>query len=113
MRLALVHLGTDEQARELFAKYKLDDVARFSDPDKNIYREFELKRGNPISLILHPKIWWRGLKAIFAGYGAGKPVGDPWQMPGAVLLEQGQVVRSYNYKTVADLPNFQELYASK
>ena len=46
VRLALVHLAPDEDARELFAKYGLEDVTRFSDPDKKIYGEFGLGRGS-------------------------------------------------------------------
>ena len=44
MRLVLVHMGTDEQAEELFARYGLADALRLADPDRTLYREFALTR---------------------------------------------------------------------
>jgi hypothetical protein len=108
VRLALIHLGTDEQAAAMFAKYDLADVARFSDPEKKLYAGFGFTRGGA-KAFLAPRVWWRGLKGLLKGHGFGKPVGDPLQMPGAVLLENGKAVRTYRYETVADMPDFEEI----
>ena len=108
VRLALVHLGSDRQAADMFARYDLADVARFSDPEKRLYAEFGFTRGG-VKAFLAPRVWWRGLKGLLKGHGVGKPVGDPLQMPGAVLLDGGDAVRTYRYETVADMPDFEQL----
>ena len=108
MRLALVHLAPDEQAAELFAEHGLDDVARFSDPQGELYAKYHLGRGG-LRQILGPRVLWRALRALFKGHGVGRPVGDPRRMPGAFLLDQGAIKRAFRPDTVSDRPDYEEL----
>jgi hypothetical protein len=108
VRLALVHLGTDEQAAELFSKFGLGDVARFSDPKAELYAEYHLGRGGARE-IFAPRVVGRALGALFRGHGVGKPVGDPRQMPGAFLLEKGEIKRAFRPEKVSDRPDYEAL----
>jgi peroxiredoxin len=105
-RIVLVHMSNEEQASRLFRRYGLDDVLRISDPDRCLYRAFGLNRGSFISLF-GPKVCLRGLQAgILERHGAGRMVGDGFQMPGIFLVYHGQVLRSYRHQTAADRPKY-------
>lgn len=103
--LALVHMISDETAARFFAKYDLADVPRFSDPDRSLYRAFDLQRGS-LWQLLGPPVWWRGAKAFFAGHGVGPLQGDGFQMPGTFVLRRGQVVQAFRNKTSGDRPEY-------
>ncbi len=107
-RLALVHMISDEAAASFFAKYGLDDVARFSDPDRKLYQAFELQRGN-LGQLLGPSVWWRGAKAFFSGHGVGRLQGDGFQLPGTFIIHHGRIVQSFRNKTAADRPEYAQM----
>lgn len=105
MRLVLVHMATDGEARDFFARYGLDEVDRISDPERRLYGAFQLERAR-LGQIFSLRVIGRALKALFSGHGIGKPVGDPRQMPGAFLVHDGRVVEAFRPPTVADAPDY-------
>jgi peroxiredoxin len=106
VRLALVHMGDNESAGRVFARYGLEDVDRFSDPQRRLYRAFGLMRANFWQLF-GPKVWWRGFQAaVLARHGLGKLVGDGFQMPGAFLIYRGNLLVSFRHRTAADRPDY-------
>jgi peroxiredoxin len=110
--IAVVHMGVEnEKTAQFFAAYKLADVNRFSDPEQKLYRAFELKRGNFWQL-LGPSVWWRGAKAFFSGHGIGKLNGDGFQMPGAFIIRDGQIIKQFRHATAADRPDYAGLACS-
>ena len=44
--IVLVHMASDNEAQELFARYDLADVPRISDPSGGLYEAFGLARGS-------------------------------------------------------------------
>ncbi len=109
VRIALVHQGSDAQARSLLANYGLDDLPRVSDPERYLYRAFGLGRGDLLKLA-GPTVWWRGFQAaVLEGHGFGRVVGDAFQMPGVFLIFHGEVLRSYRHQTAADRPDYLRL----
>src|SRR5690606_10400030 len=60
--IVLVHMGTDEDARHLSARYGLDDVPRVRDPEQRLYGAFELKTGT-LWQLLGPRVVARGIAA--------------------------------------------------
>ncbi|MDX1962599.1 MAG: peroxiredoxin-like family protein [Pirellulales bacterium] len=109
IRLALVHMGREDQhTARFFAAYQLDDVDRYSDPERQLYRAFELSRGNFWQL-LGPAVWWRGAQAFFRGHGIGWLNGDGMQLPGVFLLRAGRVIREFRHRTAADRPEYATL----
>lgn len=108
-KLAVVHLGAeDTHTQKFFAAYGLSDIDRFSDPAKELYQAFELKRGT-IGQLLGPTVWWRGMLAFFRGNGLGMLNGDGLQMPGAFVIRDSQIVKAYRHATAASRPDYAEL----
>lgn len=107
--MAFVHMGSEEEAKAFFARYGLADVARISDPEAKLYRQFGLKRGNWWQL-LGPTVWWRGFQSfILSGHKVGKLVGDGFQMPGVFLVDHSQLIREFRHDTSADRPDYEAL----
>ncbi|MCA9424249.1 MAG: AhpC/TSA family protein [Candidatus Omnitrophica bacterium] len=102
-----VHMSDDEaEVQALFAQYGVEDCSRVSDPQRNLYRAFGLRRGT-ILQVLGPKVMWRGfVSAILKGYGFGMPKQDPLQLPGIFLLHHGKVLKDFRHETSADHPDY-------
>jgi peroxiredoxin len=108
-RLVLVHMGSEQHGSQFFEKYGLESVPQISDPKKNLYRAFGLRRGS-LGDLFGPKVWLRGFEAAILGrHGVGRLVGDGFQMPGAFLLFHGEVVRGYRHQSAADRPDYMAL----
>lgn len=106
--LVLVHQNTEPEAKEFFAMYGLEDVPRISDPERALYRAFDLKRGS-LWQIFGPKVWWRSIVALVGGHRAGRVAGDAFQMPGAFLIDSGVIVSAHRHRSQADRPDYDEL----
>ncbi|MEM7205288.1 MAG: SelL-related redox protein [Planctomycetota bacterium] len=105
-RLVLVHMSTENEARDLFNKYGLQEVTGISDPDRVLYRAFALRRGSPTQL-LGWSVWKRGWEAgVRQGHGIGWLRGDAAQMPGAFVVSRGHVVAQFIHETAADRPDY-------
>lgn len=112
-RLVLVHMGSEQQGARFFERYGLETVPQISDPKRNLYRAFGLRRGT-LSDLFGPKVWIRGFEAAILGrHGVGRLVGDGFQMPGAFLLFHGEVVRSYRHQSAADRPDYMALVTGR
>lgn len=106
VRLAVVHMGDEAAGLALTSPYGLEDISRINDPSCSLYRAYELERGR-ITQLLGPAVWWRGfLAAIVDRHGVGPAGGDGFQMPGAFLVRNGKVVKSFRHKTAADRPDY-------
>jgi peroxiredoxin len=109
--IALAHMVSNDEAGRFFKAYGLDDVPRFSDPQRTLYEAFDLHRGNFWQLI-GPSVFWRGMKAFFSGHGAGRIRGDVAQLPGTFVVHRGQIVEAFRNKTAADRPDYAEMAES-
>lgn len=106
VRLAFVHMSSEEEADDFFVDHGLADVARVSDPKQIVYRAFGLERGS-WGQLFGPKVLWRGIQAGFLeGRGVGRPVGDAFQMPGVFVIFHGEVLRAYRHQSAADRPDY-------
>lgn len=101
-------MGSAEQGRDFFARYGLQDVHRFGDPDGSLYRAFGLARV-PFWVLFNPKLLRRGLESFRAGHRQGMNAGDAFRMPGVFLLYKCKVVRAYRHESMADRPDYLEL----
>ncbi len=109
VRLGIVHMSECARAEEMLKKYGLKDVAQFSDPEKKLYEEFELRRGSPKQLF-GPKVLWRGLQAlVLEGHFNGKIEGDGFQLAGVFLIHKGKLLKSFRHRTAGDRPDYLEL----
>jgi len=105
----LVHLGTEVQARMLFARYGLDDLPRVSDPTARLYRSLGLGRGRFLQLV-GPAAWVRGFRSVvIERHGLSGLAGDGFQMPGVFLIRDGRVESSFVHRVSSDRPNYSDL----
>jgi peroxiredoxin len=109
VRIVLVHLIPDDNAAEMFfARWRLHDVPRISDPQQQVYRAFGLARGT-LWQVLGLGVWWPGVKAILRGHLPGKPQGDIFQLPGAFVVHQGKIVQAFRAATSAEKADLLEM----
>jgi peroxiredoxin len=106
VRLVFVHMGGEAYAARLLARHGLAGALRIHDRGRTLYRAFGLRRGG-LGEVLGPSIWWRALRAgVLEGHGFGRKRGDGFQLGGAFLLHQGEVVRSFRNATAATRPDY-------
>lgn len=115
VRIAAVHMGTEEQAQELLSLFDLNDVERFSDPERRLYNAFGLER-TTLGQLLAPTSWLgmvrAGLKSQFLpGKKLKGIVGDVLQMPGVFLLHEGRIVGDFKPHRVDNRPEYLEMAA--
>jgi peroxiredoxin len=106
--LAFVHLGTEEKARWFFKPYDMLDVPRFSDPEGRLYQAFGLLRAE-LRQYLNSESILRMLGAWLRGHFVGFPAGDIERMPGAFLIDRGEIQKAFRHKLVSDRPDYLSL----
>lgn len=102
--IVLVHMTDEDGGAKCLNRYGLCDLPHISDPCRHLYRAFGLKRGT-LTELFGPRALMRGV-GLLPKYGAGRMLGDGFQMPGVFLLYHGEVVRSYRHQSVADRPEY-------
>lgn len=109
VRIALVHMASDRQAELVFRMYGLEDVARFSDPDRSLYQAMGLRRASMREL-LSTELFKRGIEACVRDrHAMGIPRGDPMQMPGVFVLHRGLILASHVHQHPWDRPDYRTL----
>lgn len=103
--IVVVHMQTDEEARALFTRYGLADVMRISDPDQKLYQAFELQRGS-FWQVMGPKSVLRAFASLGKGHLAAVPTADIFQLPGAFLIANGEIINAFRAQTSSDRPDY-------
>ncbi len=112
VRIVVAHFGRPSAMAALMKRYGIGDVDRISQPEHALYRAFGLKRGT-LGQVLGARTWWRGVRAaLLAGHGFGLPEGDPFQMPGAFVLNRSGVAAAFRHRSSADRPDYLALVRS-
>ena len=104
--VVLVHMSDDARMGAYAARYGLQETARVSDPARDLYRAFELRRGT-LGELFGPRVWVRGfLAGVLGRHWVGRLEGDGFQMPGAFLLRDGRITRAFRHADAADRPDY-------
>jgi hypothetical protein len=107
--VVIVHMGTPEEGRAFMRE--LPAAAGFemvSDPKRMLYSAAGLPEGS-VGQILGPRVMLRGAIALLTGHRVSKPIGDPRQMAGVLLLHRGEVIHQRITKDIADVPDYQAM----
>jgi peroxiredoxin len=109
VHIVFVHMGSFEEGLRFFEHYGLGDIDHVSDPKRELYQAFGLKRGN-LNQMFGVKNWWRGFEAgVLNSHAAGKAVGDVWQMPGVFLVHKGEIIRAHRHEFAGDRPDYENI----
>lgn len=108
-QIAFVHMEPDEElARNLFAKYGVEDLPRICDSEQVLYRAFEVGVGR-FRQLMSWRIIWRGFRAaILNRHGFSRVRGNAFRLPGAFVLRDGEVIHRYHPRDAADHPDYSE-----
>ena len=99
--------GSPDASRKFFDSH-WPEARAVSDEQRRFYTAFSLVLWGWMQLI-HPAIWWRGVKAFIKGYFTGRPHGDVRQMPGMYLVRDGRVLWRHESRHSADRPDYRLL----
>lgn len=111
-RPIVVHMGNLQQGLEFLNRYGCEGVDQVSDPDRRLYRALELKLGT-LSELFGGQAFWRALgEGTLFRFGFGRLTGNPLQMPGAFVIRNGQIVKSFRHKSSGDRPDYAGLACS-
>jgi len=102
-----VHLGSVDDG-DAFFEWADPQARAVADPGARLYKAFGLGRGG-VKELFGPAVWACGLRAGRKGHTVGRPVGDPFRMPGFVLVEGGRVVWRHDPRHAGDHPDFRSI----
>lgn len=107
--LLFVYQGDEQAGEEFFQRY-WPEARAVSDPKNRLYEAFGLERAG-FRELFNPEVMACSISAASKGNFVGKPVGDARMMPGAFLIENGEVVWQHTYRHIADHPDFASVRA--
>ena len=109
----VVHMGgTHEEIFDLLQKYNLENLKTVSDPSCNLYKAFNFARGN-ITQLFGFNVIKQALVSLFKNnHGIGKLNGDGFQLGGAVVIHNSEMIYHYPTKDAADSIPFDEVNSS-
>ena len=109
-QVVLVGMGTPSESAQFAAKFNVPFPIA-ADPQKKLYRKFELKQMSTFGLF-SPSVALKGVAAIVGGHGIGMPQGDVRQLPGVFIINTaGQIVFSHFSSSPADHPDVETIIA--
>lgn len=104
-RVVFVHQGDLDRAGEFFGKF-WPGACAISDVERALFGEFGVGRGSAGQLC-GPRVLACGMKALLKGHGVGRPVGDPFMMPGIFLISpEGHILARHHFEHAGDHPDF-------
>lgn len=102
LRVVFVHMHSEAMAAQYFAGYGVGDAARISDPHHGLYEAFALARVRPTHW-LNRSVIARYFEAIFRrGHRPGYVGGDVLRMPGAFIVRDGAIVKSFRPASLSE-----------
>ena len=110
-QVVLVGMGTPSESAKFAAKFDVP-FPIVADPQKKLYRKFELKRMSTLGFF-SPRVALKGVAALAGGHGMGMPQGDVRQLPGVFIIDTaGQIVFSHFSSSPADHPDPKTILAA-
>lgn len=103
--IVFVHMQTEAEAQALFARYKLVDLPRISDPEQKLYQAFDLQRGSAWQ-VMGPANVLPAIGSIFRGNLSAIPTADIFQLPGAFLIRDGQIINAFRARRSSERPDY-------
>ena len=110
-QVVLVGMGTPSESAQFAAKFNVP-FPIVVDPQKKLYRKFELKQMSTLGFF-SPSVALKGVAAIVGGHGIGMPRGNARQLPGVFIINTaGQIIFSHFSSSPADHPDAETIIAA-
>lgn len=94
---------------EAFVEESGLDVPLYTNPGREVYEALGAKRPGVLAL-LHPRLWWNGLRVALRGFWPRRTQGDAAQLGGVFLVRQdGTMPFAYRSDLAGDHPSNDEL----
>ncbi len=107
--VVFVHMHPEPQAAEFFARYGVQDLQRVSDPNRTLYRAFEVPKAQPLSW-MSPGALRHYLSAMVrGGHWPWLVGGDVGQMSAVVRIVDGRIDRDLRAAGFDVRPDFDDL----
>lgn len=106
-RVLLFFQGTIDDGAAFFRRL-WPEARAVSDLPQTFYNAFGIRRGG-MKEMFGPEVWACGVRAATKGSFIGRPVGDPWMMPGLFLVQDGQIVWQHDFRHAGDHPDWQAI----
>jgi len=100
-------LGTIEEGREFFDLY-WPEARAVADRPKAFYRAMGLRRAT-MTQMMGMQVWTCGFRAMIKGHFMGKPVGDPFILPGVFLVHGADVLWCHEFAHQGDNPDWSSI----
>lgn len=110
VRVVLAHMGSEEDASTLFARYGLAPLSRVSSSDRMLYKAFGLSRAKTGEFLCADAVKRCG-QALMSGHSIGRVQGDLLQMPGVFLIDGNRVLHSFRHRHAGDRPDYVRIAA--
>ena len=107
--VVLFHMEPEDEACLQLEAFALADLPRVADPDRRMYRAFDLGCGTLRQL--GPRVLWRALSGVLRFPGRRRSPADWSQMPGVFLVYRGEVCQRFRHSFAHDRPNYVSLAA--
>lgn len=105
-QIVFVHMDTEEHGRQLFERYELSDLPRFSDPGEELYRAASIGLGRWCQL-LSWRVFWKGFQsAILKRHGFSRVRSNVFRMPGTIIIQEGKIVKRFEPRDASDHPDY-------
>lgn len=103
-----VYQGTVADGSAFFEKHH-PGARAIADLPKRLYEAFGIQRAT-IGQGFGPMVWSCAIRAAAKGNGVGRPIGDPWMLPGMFLLQPDRSITwSHPFKHVGDHPDLRAI----
>jgi hypothetical protein len=99
--------GTVEQGQQYLAP-RWPEASFIADTPRYFYRAFNVPRGS-FREVFSPEVWACTVRATLKGNLGWKRMGDPWQLPGAVLVEGDRILWRYMARHAGDRPRWRDI----
>jgi peroxiredoxin len=107
--VALVHMSDENaETHAFFEHFGLEELPRFSDKERVLYKSVGLRRGN-LNQLFGWESFAKGIPAILDGHGIGSLEGDGFQLSGVVVLHKGIILKVDVHVNASDSTDFIEI----
>jgi hypothetical protein len=110
-QILYVYQGTPADGQAFFDKHH-PGARAIADLPRTLYNAFDIQRAT-MGQGFGPMVWSCAIRAVAKGNGVGKPIGDPWMLPGMFLIHPDQSITwSHPFKHVGDHPDLRTIPTS-